>query len=582
LNSGIFYYLEEPEPKIAAAQEIPKVVNKTNATNDQFNELKATSSVIDTNPRTKDLTPSQNISEAAALRVPAVETRMKFMELAKSEKSPEGIHPSPEESSQQLPSRNNSSLISNETTAGRSLPSSPGTMLDYGLNSNHPDRDDDLVSLTNTTRLNPLASSDTFRIYYDFNFTGKIPSEALLMQNEPAVAKDGDKVFYVGTFYAANSSNGGRTWSYIDLFSQMPSTCCDSDLTYDDRNEVFLWSMMNLPYNSSSPELGEVNNITIGVSEDMSRWTFYDISPTTLNNSWTNNIFDYPQLFLTDKFLYISTNRLSEWFTPQQSGHREGPVMMRIERDLLSSGASNIPIEFMYSQPPNEIFTAVQGSDNILYWATHITNATNSTMRLYSWADGSSTIRWIDRTIANWTESNIFYCASPDNHNWCSNSDNRITGGWIIGDVIGFLWNVPSGGDFPYSHVDAASFNTTDMRYLGRPYLWSENHDWMFAYVSPDKDRLGIVAAFGGGNVSTTYPSAAVGIGIPDQNDGGVLWTMYPAVNGTSGPKDNVWGDYFRAAPTNRTDNEKQWIGTGFVNSSEFIQPHYFEFGLVN
>ena len=77
-------------------------------------------------------------------------------------------------------------------------------------------------------------------------------------------------------------------------------------------------------------------------------------------------------------------------------------------------------------------------------------------MRLYTWEDNSSTIRWVDRIIANFTDSNKFYCESPDNFNWCQNSDHRITGGWKKGDIIGFLWNVPAGERFPYTHVDAA------------------------------------------------------------------------------------------------------------------------------
>ena len=55
-------------------------------------------------------------------------------------------------------------------------------------------------------------------------------------------------------------------------------------------------------------------------------------------------------------------------------------------------------------------------------------------------------------------------------------------------------------------------------------------------------------------------------------------------MNGTNGPVSNEWGDYFRTFAINVNDNENKWIGTGFVlqggNSSEFIKPHYFEFGL--
>ena len=61
---------------------------------------------------------------------------------------------------------------------------------------------------------------------------------------------------------------------------------------------------------------------------------------------------------------------------------------------------------------------------------------------------------------------------------------------------------------------------------------------------------------------------------------------MYYAINGTNGPADNEWGDYFRISAINATDDENKWIGTGVAlqggNSSEFLRPHYFEFGLMN
>ena len=171
----------------------------------------------------------------------------------------------------------------------------------------------------------------------------------------------------------------GHTWNYIDLWNQMPLACCDSDLIYDDRNRVFLWSMMNLPYNGTSPELGQISNISLGVSADTSLWRLYDIGPETLNTSWTNNVFDYPQLFMTEKYVYISVNRFSNWSSSVPSGRIfEGPIMMRIERDLLNSGASQIPVEFVYTTPPAEVFTGVQNADDIMYWATHVTNTTNS------------------------------------------------------------------------------------------------------------------------------------------------------------------------------------------------------------
>ena len=519
LNTGVFYfYYQGPNSNnIAVAQSATSEnVNKTNTTDNLFNETSSTFAVDDIAPsRTITLNPTQNISETAELRIPEIEVRQKFMEVEKREKTLEEINPSPEENIQEQ----QVDLGSNETTSSTVMPPTSDSDNNHQLNSSFRESNEVGTPLpnTNATTLASLVLPAGFRIYHDSDLSGTVPPDALFFRNEPVARKSRKHSFLCGNILRSNSSDGGRTWSYIDLLTQMPITCCDSDLAYDDRNRVFLWSMMNLPYSGSSPELGEINNITLGVSADTALWRLYDISAETLNASWTNNVLDYPQLFMTEKYVYISANRFTNWSSTDPRGNIfEGPVMMRIEKDLLNAGASRIPLEFMYSSPPAEVFTGVQGSDDIFHWATHLTNTTNSTMRLYVWQDNSSSIRSINRIIDNYNAFNEFYCGSPDNFNWCQTSDHRITGGWRMGDTIGFLWNVPAGGDFPYTYVDAAIFNSSDMTYLARPSLWSEDHAWAYAFASPDKDKLGIVAAFGGGNTSRLYPGSAVGIGIPE------------------------------------------------------------------
>jgi hypothetical protein len=562
---------------VTSAQPAPISDNNTERTTNQFNEINASSTITTITPKVIDIRPVPNGSALPEVNASAVEERTEFLKVMK------GIESSAEAlvSGEEMQVNASSSLSESSLMAWNLEPSSSSSsiigqsQLPFPLQANNS-----IMERTTTLHSTP----NPVKIYQDSNLQGTIPPEALFYRNEPAVARSGNEIFYVGTYYGAKSDDGGNTWSYIDLLSQMPNTCCDSDVMFDNRNQVFLWSMMNIPYSTNSPELGEVNNITIGVSSDTTRWTFYEISASAINSSWTHNVFDYPQLFLTEKFVYISVDRFSEFSSSQMEAKFEGPVMMRIERDALASGGP-FAMQFMYSSPPAEVFTAVQGADDVLYWATHITESPGSTMRLYSWGDNSTTIRLIDRDVDSWNESNSFTCITPDNFNWCGNSDHRITGGWKIGNVIGFIWNVPAGGGFPYAYVDAATFNVSDMTYIGRPYLKSNVHDWAFAYVSPDRGMLGIVASFGGGNLTGLYPGSAVGVGVPSWLGGDISWHMRYAVNGTNRPEANEWGDYVRTSAVNATDNEARWIGTGFVldggSATEFINPHYFEYGFV-
>lgn len=558
-----------------------------------FNESQATESATNLSPYTRMLQPNEVENLSLTERVPEIVEREKFFETEEREKILEEINPSPTNKSTQLEEdadQKNISSMNKGSVITDPLEETSGILI------NNIDKDEN--NETESNAMTPFLSNETAEtasitnlhedkivIHQNFSFDGIIPTYALFAKNEPAVSKGGNEIFYVGTFYAAHSSDGGRNWEYIDLLSQMPTSCCDQDLLFDSKNNIFVWSMMNLLHNSTSSNWGE-NNITIGVSVDANNWTLYDISPTTLNSSWTSNVFDYPQISMSNKYLYISANRFSQWNLTNGNSEFEGPVMMRIDQDLLTKGIASIPMEFMYATPPTEVFTPAKGANGTMYWATHISDEVrNSTMRVYMWNDDSSVIQWTERNIPFWNQSNSFHCRSPDGFNWCEGSDTRITTGWIIDDIIGFLWNVPAGGEFPYSYVNGATFDATDLQYLERPSLWSTNYDWMYANTYPDNDRLGIVAAYGGGNINTLYPSSAVGVGIPSSN-GNVLWEMRSLVNGSNGPEEKVWGDYFGVRPSNMTDNDYRWIGTGFImnggTNSSFIKPYYTEFGIIN
>lgn len=554
-NSIVFLHLE------ANAEELADDLDSVPI--NQFNRSQATKSSTDLSPYTKVLNSSEVENITLSERVSEILEREEFFEIEEREKILEEVNPSPGYNSTQ----------SEENTEQMNV--SAATIENMNSDSNETAQPTSITDLL----------GNRIVIYQNLSFDGIIPPYALFAKNEPAVSKGGNKVFYVGTFYAAYSSDDGRTWDYIDLLSQMPTSCCDQDLLFDNRNSKFIWSMMNFPYNSTTSDWG-VNNITIGISANANNWTFYDISPAILNSSWTDNVLDYPQISLSNRYLYISANRFSEWNLTIGFGEFEGPIMMRIDRDLLSKGTSNIPIEFMSARPPTEVFTPVKGANDIMYWATHISDdVRNSTMGVYMWGDDSSAIQWTDRSIPFWNQSNSFYCKSPDGFNWCEGSDTRITTGWLIDNIIGFLWNVPAGGEFPYSYVNGATFSTTNLYYLKRPALWSPNHDWMYANTYPDNDVLGIAAAYGGGNIDTSYPSSAVGVGIPS-SDGNVLWEMRSLVNGFNGPEEEVWGDYFGVRPSNMTDNDYLWAGTGFImdggTNRSFIKPYYTEFGIIN
>lgn len=274
----------------------------------QFNESQATRSATDLSPYSKILLPSEVENVSFTERIPEIVEREEFFEIEKREKILEEINPSPTESSAHLEEEVDQIIIPNMNNKSPNtdpLEETSGALINnIGKEENNETESNAMTPfLSNKTAKAASITNlleDTIVIHQNFSFDGIIPPYALFPKNEPAVSKNGNEIFYVGTFYAAHSNDGGLNWDYIDLLSQMPTSCCDQDLLFDSRNAIFLWSMMNLPYNSTSSNLGE-NNITIGVSVDANNWTLYDISPATLNSSWTSNVFDYPQISMSNK-----------------------------------------------------------------------------------------------------------------------------------------------------------------------------------------------------------------------------------------------------------------------------------------
>jgi hypothetical protein len=228
-----------------------------------------------------------------------------------------------------------------------------------------------------------------------------------------------------------------------------------------------------------------------------------------------------------------------------------------------------------------------------MYWATLLGN---DKIKIYEWLDSnvSSLVKSYEREIPPWTplHKEEGECPSPDNRNWCVKNLSKIRTGFIANDVLGFLWDANEGGEgtystynatFQYPYINAATFNITDnMKYLGRPYLWSPTFAWQYPFTTSDSQGNVVIMAFWGGG-TRFYPSLAVGIG-KDFSGSSAPWNVIQLVNGTAGPSPATWGDYLRVRLFN--GEGPGWIGSGWTlqggQTREFLVPRYFEFALDN
>lgn len=382
--------------------------------------------------------------------------------------------------------------------------------------------------------------------------------------HEPSEATDasGQNIWYTANWYAARSTDGGNTFSYVNPYADFATFCCDQDVIYDPIRDMILW------YRLGIPDVNGVNYLRLGVSNDHGNtWFFYNIHPTDTDPSWTNQWWDYPQLALSNNNLYIATNMFDK------NSFWTRTVMLQLPLDGLHAGSG-----FSYQYLPwntNFNFGLAQGPGTQMFWASH---NTNSNLRIFRWDESTNMINLFDRDIAAWTPDDTTYlCPGPDNNNWCARTDARLTGGWHAKGNIGFFWDVRQGNGFTYPYIEAATFDDVNFAYNGRPFIWNPSNAYQYGTASPDTlGNLGIGLFYGGGSF---YPSHAVSI-FDESTPLPPPWSLAGTNFGTNGPANNAWGDYIRVRATT-TDHK--WTGTAFTEqggaSGDNIDPRYVVFG---
>jgi len=422
-----------------------------------------------------------------------------------------------------------------------------------------------------------------------------LPKYRTSLVGETSVASNDNLVFLTGNWYAASSNDGGNTWSYWNISKDFNDVCCDQKVIFDKKHKLFLWYRQG----DSDPNTNE-NIVRVSVSRNLDNWSNYDINSSSINPSLKGYWFDYPEMALTDKYLYITTNAY---------GINQSSVVMRFSLDDINN--NNFILNDYLIVPNVHTITPVQGANNTMYFGTHLTN---EILRIYKWADTdpSTSIKVYDKKIPPWyvlnkgvgkcgivTETITF---SQISGNWCQRADSRITGGWMSGNTIGFFWNADAGSKtqhgatFTWPYINAATFNIdNNMSYVGRPYIWNPNFPWLYAYPSPQPDgKVGVIAYYG---TNITIPGVAFGVrNSPNES---IAWNMTSIANSDSSVNTEPscgdighinpqickfpdlvndiykWGDYI----TIRAHNNTSWDASAYIleggGTRNNVAPYY-------
>lgn len=385
--------------------------------------------------------------------------------------------------------------------------------------------------------------------------------------NEPSLAVRGQEILFTGNWYAAFSTDGGTTFSYINPATTFPAIpnrpfCCDQVALYDARHDLMIWFLQYVEDSS-----GNTGRLAVAHGSDIAnqQWRYYDFTPQSVGN-WTNEWFDYPDLAVGEKYLYITTNV----FTTQTDQFARA-LILRIPLDKLQAYQSLNYDHFDTTQDFS--LRPTQGATDTMYFANHIST---NTLRVFTWPENSATISGTTTTVQVWSNATRT-APGPDNRDWLGRVDSRITAAWLSGNTIGFAWTAAQDNNFPFPLVRVAVMDKNTKAVVSQPHLWNSNFAYAYpAAASNSNGRVGISVHFGGG--SQFFPSHAVGV-LDSSNS---TWEVVTTANGTHGPSTNRWGDYL--AVRRHGSDPQAWVATSFTlqggPSATDVEPRYIHFSL--
>ncbi|HEX8904969.1 MAG TPA: hypothetical protein VF771_09030, partial [Longimicrobiaceae bacterium] len=234
---------------------------------------------------------------------------------------------------------------------------------------------------------------------------------------EPSVAVSGKVVLFTGNWYAAVSTDGGRTFEFLDpTQTERPGDppgvtfCCDQVAHYIPQIDTFIWLLQY------GPETGDnIQRIGFARTADVhdNRWRFFDL--TTEIAGAPGAFMDFPDLAVGASHLYVTTNLFF-----REGG--AGSAVFRIPITSISSGAPTA--ETFVSRELNS-FRVAQNCGTTAYFAAH---RDNSRLAVFAWPEADDTPTPTDVPVARWVGTDGYVSRTPDGRRWLDRADPRITG----------------------------------------------------------------------------------------------------------------------------------------------------------
>ena len=361
---------------------------------------------------------------------------------------------------------------------------------------------------------------------------------------EPTVAASGKTLFVTGNWFASLSKDAGATWKLIDPFAEVPPAaggfCCDQLSLFSRTLKCFVWVLQY-----SKTQNTNVLRVAVSKTAEPGSWQWWDFAPANLDSQWRNLWFDYPDIAESDGAVWLTTNVFdtnNQW---------KRAVVLKLDSSTMSSG-STLQYSF-WSTTRNGSLRLAQGAGKTMYFGS--LNG-NGSLRVFEWKDALQTVSHWDVPVAPWG-AGAFSSTGPGGPNWLRRCDNRITGAWLVGNQLGFLWTSSTIAQRPHHFVRSARVNVVSRKLIDQPDLWSKDHAIAYPAAAPNSNGVvGLTAIIGGG---TLHPSHLVGV----RDDANGRWDVAIAKAGTHSPSDGKWGDYLTAKM--HATRPTTWVASGYT-----------------
>jgi hypothetical protein len=361
--------------------------------------------------------------------------------------------------------------------------------------------------------------------------------------SEPTVAVKGDFVFYTANHFAAFSTDGGQTYTYVSPWQAFNNTpydfCCDQEVHYIPQIDMVVWSLQATNFAAQLILYATPENVRRGV------WKKILFTPDNLGVPRTD--LDYTDMSFGNNMLYWSTNAF---------GNGNSSVVVRIPLEGLRNGNPQ-----PRASERRWGVRLVQNTGDAGYFAAHINS---SSMYVYKWEEAAANPTWQEVIIPSWNE--VPYAT------W-GPVQSRIVGATRAGDELWITWNADERTpDRPTKYAQVARINARTFTLIDSPDVW--NSDFRIglpALATNNANEVGISYVFGRNHNH--------GVGI--LTGARVFFTT--AEGGFDAVGDR-WGDYLSIRQQYDGAATPQPTGlfaaTGYTMTSNFVvQPRFILFG---